>query len=297
MTDPKLHPADVFMDLIVTCLAPMFLAAAGGDLNVARAAAIETINAHNPRNQADLLPIAQIIAFGLAVLGSVSLSMAERIPIPLILRLRGQAASLNRAAERCRRAQCETPAPIGASAPPRRQPELSEAERRIEEAVIAEVARTQQRLANYQASFNTGERQPAPPAAPTAEAITAPATVFAPIPKHASPTVAAAIDAMAADAQRRIDEAEAALKVPTQRPTTTPRHVSMTEDEARRAAWSNAMADVAGEVAAEIAFLPPSERRAAGIRAAALASAANHLLTGGPTPSPLILKTPRSSAP
>ena len=48
----------------------------------------------------------------------------------------------------------------------------------------------------------------------------------------------------------------------------------------------HAMADVAGEVAAEIATLPPSERRAAGIRAAALASAANHLLTGGPTPSP-----------
>jgi hypothetical protein len=282
MTETTSHPADVFMHLVVTSLAPIFLAATGGNLDDARAAAIATINAYNPRNQADLLPIAQILAFGLAALGSISLSMAGNIPFPLILRLRGNATSLNRAAEQCRRALRETPAPDAAaraaptapSAAPCCPPEFSEAERRIEEAVIAEVARTQQRLVDYQASFDAAERQPTQAAAPATAAMAAPVLQ--------DPAMEAIV------AQRRNDEAETVLKAPARRPTTTPaaQHVSMTGDEARRAAWSSAMADVAGEVAAEIATLPPSERRAAGIRAAALASAANHLLTGGSTSSP-----------
>ena len=45
----------------------------------------------------DLLLIGQMIALGLATLSSVSLSMAENIPISLILRLRGSAVSLHRA--------------------------------------------------------------------------------------------------------------------------------------------------------------------------------------------------------
>jgi hypothetical protein len=290
VTDTKRHPADVFRHLIITSLAPMFLSATNGNLDDARAAAIETITAHNPRNQADLLPIAQIISFGLAVLSSISLAMTENVPIPLILRLRGNATSLNRAAAQCRRALGETSLPDAA---PRRPAELSEAERRIEEAVIAEVARTQQRVADYHTSFDTAETQPTP----AAETIAAYPIISGRIPQDAPPTLAAALDAMAADSQRRIDEAEAALKAPTQCPTKPePRHICLSEDEAHRAAWSNAMADVAREVTDEIAGLPPIERRAAGIRAAALASAANHLLTGGPAPSPF-LKTPPPSTP
>jgi hypothetical protein len=291
MTNTEIRPTDVFTHLIIACLTPMFLAATSGDPNHSRAAVIEIIDAHNPRTQADLLPIAQIIAFGLAVLSSISLSMTENLPVPLILRLRGNATSLNRATEQCRRALRETPAP---SAAPIRPTELSEAERRVEEAVIAEVARTQQSLADYQASFDTAERQPTP----AADAIAVHAVVAAPVPRDAPATMAAAMDATAADSRRRIDEAEAALKNPAQCPTKlAPSHIPMTEDEAHRVAWSHAMADVAREVTAEMARLPPAERRAAGVRAAALASAANHLMAGGPTPSPLILKTPRPSAP
>jgi hypothetical protein len=253
LTNTETHSAGLFMHLIAASLTPMFLPITNGDPDQARAAAIETINAHAPRTPADLLPIAQIIAFGLAALSSISLSVAEDIPNPLILRLRGNAASLNRGAQLCRRALRETAPHDAAPA------EQSEAERRVEQAVITEIARTHQRIANE-------ATQPA-------------------IPPDHPPTMAAALDVLAAESQRRIDEAEAALKAPSRRPR------PVTEDQAHRTAWSNAMADVAREVAAEIDGLPPIERRAAGLRAAALTSAANHLLTGGPTPSPLIFKT------
>ena len=100
--------ANILTNLIVTFLTPMFLATTGGDLNQARAAATETVNAYTARHPADLLLIGQSIALGLAVLSSISLSMAENIPITLILRLRGNAVSLHRAADKCRQALPES---------------------------------------------------------------------------------------------------------------------------------------------------------------------------------------------
>ncbi len=253
MTETKIRHPDMFMQLIAAALAPIFATATDGDPGRAQAAAIETINAHVPNHPVDLLPIAQIIAFGLAALRSISLSMAENIPIPLILRLRGSAASLSRGAEQCRRALSEPTLPD-----PNPAAELAEANRWIDEAVHAEIARA---------------RQPAPgghEAQPT-------------IPLDDPPTMAAALDALAAESHRRIEEAEAALAAPSQhqaRPA--PR---ATEHAAPGAAWANTMAGVAP---GSPAYRPAS----AGIRAAALASAANHLMTGAPTPSPLIFKTP-----
>jgi hypothetical protein len=99
-----IHPADILMALIVSFLVPMFLPVSGGNINYARMAAIETVNAYRIRNQGDLIAIAQIIAFGLAALGSLSLSMADDISLSMTLRLRGNANALNRAAEQNRRA-------------------------------------------------------------------------------------------------------------------------------------------------------------------------------------------------
>jgi hypothetical protein len=267
VTETNAQPADVFTHLVVTSLAPAFLAATGGNMDEARAAVIATINAHNPRSQADLLPIAQIIAFGLAALDSISRSMAEDIPISLALRLRGNATSLNRAAEQCRRALREAPDPHAmAHAVPGvascLSPELAEAERWIEEAVNAEVARSRQRLGEDQATLGTIE-------GPSAPAVMGAA----------------------------IAEADTALKPPALRPTTRDtHHACMTKDAGRHAAWSNAMANVAGELAAENAALPHAASRPGGVRAAALAGAANHLLNGGPIPSPLIQQSARPTA-
>jgi hypothetical protein len=249
MTETKPRHPDVFMQLVAASLTPIFSTATDGDPVRAQAAAIETINAYVPNHPVDLLPIAQIIAFGLAALRSISLSMAENIPIQLILRLRGNAASLSRGAEQCRRALAEPPLP---DVNPYPAAELAEANRWIDEAVHAEIARARQPAASGHAAQN--------------------------IPRDDPPTMAAALDALAAESRRRIEEAEAALAAPSQ-PQARP-----APRATEHSAWANAMA---GVVPASPAYRPPS----AGIRAAALASAANHLMTGAPT-TPMIFKTP-----
>jgi hypothetical protein len=244
MTETSLRPIDLLTNLIVTFLTPIFLATTGGDLNQARMAATQTVNAYTAHHPADLLLIGQSIALGLAVLSSISLSMAENIPINLILRLRGNAASLHRAADKCRSALADPQRDVY-------EPPLSEADLQLEQEIIAEVTRTRQRAADYQASL-------AHPQAPDSSA-----------------TTQAAMAALQADSERRIAEADAALRSTGQ---PIPRHTPKTEDEYFRSAWSTAMADVADELTAGIANLPPAERRAAGIRAAALNTTANHLI-------------------
>src|ERR1700733_4780773 len=100
---PPHHPANTLMSLIVTLLLPTFLGVTAGDIALAQMAAIETINDYRARNNADLIAIAQIIACGLAALGSLSLSMDDEISLSMALRLRSNAVALNRAADQNRR--------------------------------------------------------------------------------------------------------------------------------------------------------------------------------------------------
>jgi hypothetical protein len=103
------------MNLIITLLAPIFLGVTAGDISLARMAAAETVNDYRARNQADLIAIAQIIAFGLAALGSLSLSMDDDMSLSMALRLRGNAVALNRSAGQNRRLfNRSDPAPLPA---------------------------------------------------------------------------------------------------------------------------------------------------------------------------------------
>ncbi len=97
-------PAGFLLSLVIVLLTPLFLGVTGGDVGLARAAAIETIDSCRIRNQADIVAVAQMIAFGLAAPGSLSLSMADDISVSMTLRLRGNAVSCDRAAEHNRRA-------------------------------------------------------------------------------------------------------------------------------------------------------------------------------------------------
>jgi hypothetical protein len=104
----------ILINLIVTLLAPMFLAATGGDIALARTAALDTIIAYRVQNHLSLMAVAKILAFGLTTLGSLSQSMADDLSISMILRLRGNANALDRAGDRneraLRAAQAESPA-------------------------------------------------------------------------------------------------------------------------------------------------------------------------------------------
>jgi hypothetical protein len=99
--DPSNPFADPLMTIVIAFLTPMFLWA--GDVALARAAAIQALGAYSLASNRNLVTMAKIIAFELASLCSLSQSMAEDISIPLALRLRGNANSMDRAAERNRR--------------------------------------------------------------------------------------------------------------------------------------------------------------------------------------------------
>jgi hypothetical protein len=96
--------ASALMNLVIALLAPMFLGVTAGDVRLATIAAAQTVNDYRAQNHADLLAIAQIIAFGLAALASLSLSMADDISLSMMVRLHGNANALNRSAEQNRRA-------------------------------------------------------------------------------------------------------------------------------------------------------------------------------------------------
>jgi hypothetical protein len=110
-TYPQAAPPGILVSLIVTLLAPMFLGVTAGDVALARLAAMQTINDYRAQNHADLIAVAQIIACGLAALGSLSLSMADEISLSMTLRLRGNAVALNRSAEQNRRALANSHGP------------------------------------------------------------------------------------------------------------------------------------------------------------------------------------------
>ena len=115
-----LQPGDILLHLIVTLLAPMFLAVCCGNLDFARMAALETVNAYRARSHVDLIAVAQIVAHGLASVSSACLSMAEDISLLMTPRLRASANASNRACDRARRtleANRAAPAPDPVFAP------------------------------------------------------------------------------------------------------------------------------------------------------------------------------------
>jgi hypothetical protein len=181
------HQPNVFLDLIVAFLAPMFLAVTGGNVSHARAAAIETVNAYRAENHVDLLTVAQIIAFGITALGSLSLSMADNLSISLILRLRGNAVSSNRAAEQCRRALARSQIDSAPYLPPAQDDPFPD-----EAMIIANVAQLRAETAP-QLRAET---------APQLRAETAPVTPPAPAPSAPAPKPAtvSAVDAVWANA-------------------------------------------------------------------------------------------------
>jgi hypothetical protein len=133
------HPSEFLMALIVTLLAPMFLGVTAGDIALARVAAKKTIDAYQARGHADLIAVAQVIAYGLAALGSLSLSMDDGISLSMALRLRGNANALDRAAERNRRAIRENHPGDHASSTPEALPRLVDAQYPVDPQYKADV--------------------------------------------------------------------------------------------------------------------------------------------------------------
>lgn len=106
---------DVLMNFIIGLLTPMFLGMSAGNQEIARLAAIDTINDYRARNRADLMAIMQIVSFGFAATASVTRSMSDGISDSMALRLRRVAIACERSAEQNRRALDRNPMHISLS--------------------------------------------------------------------------------------------------------------------------------------------------------------------------------------
>jgi hypothetical protein len=151
---PAPSTATSLVNLVLALLTPMFLWSTAGDIRLAQIAAAETLNDYCVTNRLSLLAVAKIIAFDIATLSSLSLSMGEDVSILLALRLRGNANSLDRSGERNRRALEAARQSVSADEPI--EAAIAQAEQMVREAK----ARTQ--------AHRPAEPEPAQPPPPAA---------------------------------------------------------------------------------------------------------------------------------
>ncbi len=90
------------LTLVLTMLASM-MAPTLADAALARLAAREAVEMYRTRGRDEWLTIGQIVGFAVAALDTLRLSMPAEVPVPLKLRLRGNANGLNRSSCACRR--------------------------------------------------------------------------------------------------------------------------------------------------------------------------------------------------
>jgi hypothetical protein len=156
-------PDTNLVNLILALLTPMFLWSTAGEIRLAHVAAAQTLNEYRVANRLSLFTVAKIIAFDIATLSSLSLSMYEDVSMLLALRLRGNANSLDRSGERNRRLL-------------EQQSRTSETEDEVE----AAIAEAQRMVNDAKARIQAAEQ--AQPAAEPAPAVTqAPAPMGAEI--------------------------------------------------------------------------------------------------------------------
>jgi hypothetical protein len=265
--DPEktIRPSDVLLNLVLLLLTPMFLCVADGDLSLARRAAYHTLVSYRVRSQFDLIAIAQIIACGLAALGSLSMSLSDGISVPMMLRLQSSANALNRSAELNRRAIRESRAGLAQSEP-------------------------------KPAATGAGKPMPPPTAAemgvaPDPAAGTAVATDPVADARYEAAALASVADTRMRVAQVQSNLAAASATQQTQaanqpaNQATAPADIALGERQSR-AMWATAMVDVAGEYAAELPRLAEPERKMTAMRITALTDSANTLISGQLPPRP-----------
>jgi hypothetical protein len=296
---------DVLIALLVTFLTPLFLTA-GGDVSLARAAAYETITAYRTRNAMDLFAVVQIIGFGMAALGSLSLSMGDGLSMSMILRLRGNAAALNRAAEQNRRAleasrhRNQAPADWPGHSAVVEDPEE---QARYEAGVLESLRQTQELVARANGEMANQNPSAPPPAdaepaalaaagdqpeiaaaEPLAAMAAQPEAVATAAPVSVQPVAAAASHTRIVQAAPVPAAAIAArpiqLAQQTQRTVVHADPPARSPEEQYRAMWARSMTVVAAEYTAGMQNLPPAQRKLAAERAAALTSSAAALVSG-----------------
>jgi hypothetical protein len=105
MSEPS-HEADItecLFETIFGFMVPFFLTAAQGNPDLARATVRQLINAYNPGSLTELDLAGRIIGFNIVAMDNLRLSMTQGLSDTKILRYRGNAVTLARAADQSRK--------------------------------------------------------------------------------------------------------------------------------------------------------------------------------------------------
>ena len=237
-------PADVLMQFILGLLTPFLMTGSITDPALARRAAAQAIAAHQAGGPDQPLMLAQIVAFALASLDTLRLSLPPELSLSMKLKLRGNAGALNRASQQAaaalqsRRQATMPPPEVGPPA----------------ELAPPEVA-------------SPGEPDPA-------ETLAALKAARAELQDRAQ-----AADLPAAAPAAAPATAPAAADLPSATPAPAPIATPAADRE-----WASAMTDVAADYAAELDAMPPEQRGAHLARIGALTKVATLLGRGQAPP-------------
>ena len=102
-TDRVPSSQDCLFSTICGFLLPFFLAGAGGDPAIARAAIRDLIDAYNASTPTELDLVGRIISFSIVAMDNLRLSMTQGLSDTKVLKYRSNAVSLSRAAEQARK--------------------------------------------------------------------------------------------------------------------------------------------------------------------------------------------------
>jgi hypothetical protein len=249
--------ATPLMQVILGVLTPLMLAGGITDPGLARRAAQEAIAACNP---GPLIAIAQVVAFALAALDSLSLSAPSDTSITMKLRLRGNANALSRSSHRASATPPAQPTRPQANPPPVRTgtpdpPSIPGAEN---SSSSPRNHQDRNRPDRDRPDRDSPERNSPDRNSPDRNR-----------PERNSPDRASP-DRNSPDRQREDRQREDRHREDRHR-----------EDRQRELTWANAMTDVAAECSRNLARLAPKQRRAELIRIAALRATAGQLTRGG----------------
>jgi hypothetical protein len=136
---------DAMLEVILALLAPIMMT---GGITDARLAARQAIAAYKGYGQHQLVAIAQVVGFAIASLDNLRLAMAADLPVPMKLKLRGNAAVLSRASQQAsttldsqRRNAAAPPEHPGEQQSPSVEPDPDEVQRQAKVLASLEQAR------------------------------------------------------------------------------------------------------------------------------------------------------------
>ena len=103
LTEPPPNAFDVIFENILGFLLPFFLASAGGDVALGRAAIQELAEAYSVATATELELVGRLLGFSVVAMDNLRLSMDPEMSISMVLRYRSNAVALSRAGEQCRK--------------------------------------------------------------------------------------------------------------------------------------------------------------------------------------------------